>query len=346
LQSSGNDLLNLGFIFKKAAPGSKSKIFDPLPFRPIVRRRMSGNAQMEARLRTSLASFQSTIIDLDVKLLGGQIMRLIKDVGQLQVVTIGDLTVFGKSENDVPADVSDAMRYGTKFFDAVYYFSLETSVRPTIAAGVDLSAKLAENMMLTKKRLLWTAIFLMLRGSYPESKGMTMGSDVPAFLSKICMMTESPFDCASGLASFNLGSINPNWIREINWSQFAAPIRQRLGLGLAGYRALAPFKLYECRPEASDEAKKAFKWVRAVTQAPLDYAILSCTRDAALIARLGSFNQALGNLMLECFTRAQIQEMETAKIIYQIPTRDPRADTWRAWTAGGPLSLNDPIGLN
>lgn len=297
------------------------------------------------RLNAALARFTSNVIDLDVQILGKQIMRLIKDVGQLDVVLIGDLQVFGKSLTQAPGDVTEAMTYGTKFFDAVYYFSLEQQVRPTILVGSDESDKLEENMMRTKRRLLWTAIFLMLRGSYPESQGMQSGSDIPAFLLNICGMDESPEKCAKGLASFNLKSISPAWIREIQWTTFAAPIRQRLALGLAGYRSMAPFKLYSCKPTADQDAKDAYEWVKRVSQLPPDYAILSCTRSATMIGRLGSWNKALANLTLECFTKEQIEEMETNKILFQIPTRDPRADTWKAWTSGGDLVLNDPIGL-
>lgn len=303
-------------------------------------------ASTNARIAAALQSFQSDVIELDVALLGQQIMRLIKDVGQLEVVTVADLKVFGESGSTPPKDVTEAIRWGTKFFDAVYYFGLESALRPGITAGSDIGGDVSVAVMLTKKRLLWTAIFLMLRGSYPESTGTATGSDIPAFLVNICGMNESPCDCAAGLASFKLSSISPLWIREIQWSQFAAPIRQRLGLGLAGYRSLTPFKMYECRQEASDEAKEAFKWVRRITQAPADYAILSCTRSAALISKLGSWNAALGNLALECFSKEDLAEMENVRILYQIPTRDPRADTWRAWVSGGDLALTDPIGLN
>lgn len=303
-------------------------------------------ASTAARLSAALTTFQTDAIDLDVKVLGTQIMRLIKDVGQLDVITVGDLTVFGDQNGAAPVDVNGAMKWGTKFFDAVYYFALEASLRPAVQRGTDLGLELPAAVMQTKKRLLWTAIFLMLRGSYPESKGMQSGTDIPAFLTKICGMNESPHDCASGLASFNLGSISPQWIREIKWSQFAAPIRQRLGLGLAGYRSLAPFKMYECREDATEEAKAAFQWVRRITQQKPDYAILSCTRDADLISKLGSWNAALGNLSLQCFSQGTLAEMERVKIIFKIPTRDPRADTWRSWVSGGDLVLSDPIGLS
>lgn len=302
-------------------------------------------ASTTARLGAALASFKSDSIELNVAILGQQIMRLIKDVGQLDVITTGDLEVYGESELVAPKDVSEAMRWGTKFFDAVYFFALESSLRPKHGAGFDLADKLDGAISLTKKRLLWTAIFLMLRGGYPESSGMVPGKDIPAFLTKICGMNESPADCANGLASFNIGSINPQWIREIKWSQFAAPIRQRLGLGLAGYRSLAPFKMYECKAAASVEAKAAFDWVRQIATKPADYAILSCTRDAGLISKLGSWNAALGNLSLECFEKADLEEMESVKILFQIPTRDPRAETWRSWVSSGELHLADPIGL-
>lgn len=299
----------------------------------------------QTRINAALQTFTSTIVELDADVLGKQIMRLIKDVGQLQVITAGDLKVYGESETNPPKDVTTAMRYGTKFFDAVYYFSMEQTVRPNVVSGIDEVGKLDEIKMLSKRRLLWTAIYLMLRGGYPESTGSRPGADIPAFLVNICGMKESPATCAAGLASFDLKSINPEWIREIQWRTFAAPIKQRLALGLAGYRSMAPFKLYECKDNASPEAKAAYEWVRKIAMAGPDYSILSCTRSATLISKLGSWNKALGNLTLECFSKEQIEEMESIKILYQIPTRDPRADTWRAWTAGGDLVLSDPIGL-
>jgi hypothetical protein len=290
-------------------------------------------------------SFKTTIIDIDIDALGSKIGGLIADVGQLNVVSVGDLKVYGASDGTSPKDVKEALQWGTKFFDAVYYFALSEAQRPAVKVGIDGSKDIGESMLVVKKRLLWTAIFLMLRGSYPESQGMRIGSDIPAFLVNICQMKESPADTANGLASFSLGAVNPRWIKKIDWSKFASPIRQRLALGLAGYRQLGPFKLYDCRSDADQSVIDAFNWVRSITSRKLDYSILSATRDPALISRLGSWNKALGNLMLVCFTDAQLQEMVTNKIIFSIPVRDPRSDTWKSWSAGGELSLEDPIGL-
>jgi hypothetical protein len=308
--------------------------------------RISGGFEiMDARIVAALARFTSLSVSIDLEVLGLRINALVQDVGQLQTVTVGDLRLYLQNDGSVPTDVLSAMIAGSCFFDAVYYFGLEDAARPACLPATGVARPKDAVIATAKNRLLWTAIFLMLRGSYPESRGKTLGQDIPAFLVNICGMDESPADTAAGLASFSLQKINPGWIRWIEWSKMAPAIRQRLGLGLAGYRNLGPFRLYECRADAPAEARAAFGWIRNLLGSPPDYSILSCTRSARLISLLGSWNKALGNLMLLCFTPVELEEMVATKIIFQRPTHDPRADTWRAWVSGGPLVLTDPIGL-
>jgi len=302
-------------------------------------------ANVAARLEGRLKGLDAPAIDLPIDVLGPKIMNLISDVGKLHYVAIGDLRVFGANAATPPEDVKTAMRWGTKFFDALYYFAAPATDRPAVSAGVDAGNGLNEVVLLTKKRLLWTALFLMLRGSYPKSEGTAVGTDIPAFLVSIAGMTESPAATAAGLASFNLQNVPTGWIRYISWREFAPEIRQRLALGLAGYRMLGPFKVYNVLNDAPSDVKAAFEWVRHVTQAAPDFSILSATRSPEMIARLGSWNKALGNLILLAFSEEQIDEMVRIKILFARPVRDPRADTWRSWVSGGGLTLNDPIPL-
>lgn len=296
-------------------------------------------------MQAALQSFSLDVINVDVKALGDLIQSQIEEVGLLHTLSSGDIKVHGSNGAQPPADVINAMKRGTKFFDAVLYFGMPVAQRPKVTAGQLVETAEATIIADTKRHLLWMAIFCMLRGSYPSSAGNSTGSDVPAFLRNICGMSMSPAELSSSLASFDLVNIPLSWIRQIQWSGMHASIRQRLALGLAGYRMLGPFRLYSPRPDASDDAIAAFNWIKAVTQAPADYAIMSCTRSPTLIGRLGSWNAALGNLMLECFTKEQIAEMVKHRLIFAAPVHDPRADTWRAWVAGGALVLNDPIGL-
>jgi len=299
----------------------------------------------ELRVSTHLGNLQADLIPYDSSALGTLISDLISDVGQINYVSTGDIRVFGPAAGTPPRHVEEAMRFGTKFFDAVFYFAADVSKRPQVQAGADMGERFKPEVVKMKCRLLWTAVFLMLRGSYPSSEGNAIGSDVPAFLVNIAGMNESPSQVAAGLASFPLLKISTEWVRAIQWSVLAPSIRQRLALGLAGYRLLGPFKIYQCRADCPQDALDAFIWARNIATRPPDYKILSATRSAELIARLGSWNKALGNLMLIVFSAEQLQEMVQNKIIFQMPVRDPRADTWRTWSSGAELVLDSPIGL-
>lgn len=296
-------------------------------------------------MQEALNSFQISTIDYDIEVLGRLIMAQIRDVGRLHLLSIGDLEVFSSDAATPPVDVKAAVRYGTKFFDALLYFAIEQPRRPVPQAGVDVGDDLPTVIMNTKRYLLWMAIFLMLRGSYPSEAGNNVGTNVPAFLRNICGMDISPLELANKLASFDLKNLNPNWIKQIDWSGFAPEIRQRLALGLSGYRMLSPFGCYQTRADAPQDAVAAADYIRQVLARPLDYAILSCTRSPEIVNRFKSWNKALGNLMLIVFTDAQLDEMVANRIIFAKPTRDPRADTWRGWVAGGLPLLNDPVRL-
>jgi hypothetical protein len=297
------------------------------------------------RIQNSLNSYDSVVIRIDLTELGNRIHDLIVDVGQLYSVAVGDLIVFKDPAGAPPADVREAIRWGTKFFDAIYFFALDAANRPNCQDGVDIGNGLDGSLETTKKRLFWAALFLMIRGSYPSSPNAIVGADIPNFIANTCGMNCTPHACSDHLSSFDIRKVNPVWIKSIDWSQFAQPIRQRLALGLSGYRMLAPFKIYTCQPGVNAGVQAAYAYARAMANAPPDYALLSCTRSPAATARFGSLNKALGNLILECFSAADIAEMVNLRIIYAAPVHDRRHDTWTAWVAGGALAFTDPIGL-
>jgi hypothetical protein len=296
-------------------------------------------------MENALNSLRIAVVDYDIQELGMRIQEQIRDVGRLHLLSIGDLRVFGPNAGVAVVDVRQAIQHGTRFFDALFYFALPNDQRPQVQLGVVVQGELETTILSVKRRLLWMAIFLMLRGSYPSDAENNVGANVPAFLRNICGMDISPAALAESLATFNLRNINPNWIRHINWTTFAPEIRQRLGLGLAGYRLFSPFTCYQVRDGAPEDVRLACGWVAALAQRPADYAILSCTRSPDIVNRFKSWNRSLGNLILLAFTDAQIDEMVQNRIIYARPVRDPRSDTWRTWVLAGELVLNDPIQL-
>lgn len=284
-------------------------------------------------------------IDVELQSIGVLIQRLIADVSKLRVVSKGDLTVYMQASGGTPTTIMQAIQSGTRLFDAIYYFSAPDNSSITLQPH-DASRPQGEAAVaLMKKYLLWMFLFVMMRGSYPKSQGTARGTDVPSFLTQIVGMNVSPLTVSQGLCSFEIEKVPLGWLKTIKFGGMAPEIRQRLALGLPGYRMFGPFRFYLPRPDASAEAKAAHAWVVRIINKPLDWGLFSATRDPAIITRLGSLNKNLSNLMIECFTHDQLVEMASpaVKIIFEVPTRDPRGDGWRSWVQGGDLELNDPI---
>ena len=84
----------------------------------------------------------------------------------------------------------------------------------------------------------WLALYVMIRGNYPESAGVVVGADIPRFLQVNCHMHVSPARLAHHLASFSLRKLPFGWIMRIPWNTMAQSMRNRLGQGIAGYRYL------------------------------------------------------------------------------------------------------------
>jgi hypothetical protein len=304
------------------------------------------------RLAQAAQTLRSTNIKISLDDLSRIINQAIQDVSKIHFVAPEDLNVYavdatstGTSVGTPPKDLVQALESGTKFFDGVYYFSMTEALRPAVKANPAGVTKDENLVAVAKQYLFLQALHVMIRGDYGKSTGTAAGADVPAFLSQICGMRVSPAALSAGLCSFSIEKVPKGWIKGLQWSDMAQSVQQRLGLGLAGYRLLGPFKLFPCKQDASPEAKAAYEWVKALAGQPFDWALHSATRDPGLISKLGSFNKALTNLVLECFTPEQIAIMinPQVKILSVQPIRDPRANTWISWGNSAPLVLKDPI---
>jgi len=288
----------------------------------------------------------SVVIRLDIERLGNHIHQLIVNRGQLRNVLPTDLTVYAVNGNAAPVDVSQAVSTGTKFFDAVYYLSCPDMQRPALHPPLNDLISPEVRRANTVDNLLWCALFLMLRGGYGLSTGKTTGTDIPNFLKSICSMNVSPKENSDALASFDINKVPPTWIKLIRWSEFAPEIRMRLSLGLSGYRMFAPFKYYKPKQNASQEALEAYQFVQKINNAKFDYSILPATRSASMTQKFGSLNHVLGQLLLACYTPEQLGEMVKLKMIFQLPTLDPRYNNWQSWKSTDSIELIDPIGLD
>lgn len=313
-----------------------------------------GEVEENARkLSGMILGIRSDVVHIDIGKLGKDLAAIIEPAAHVRQVLRGDLHVFYKKKAgddpaaaEEPGSITEAMKYGTRFFDAYVYFSMMPDDRPPVAVGQidtrDDEAIAAE----LGKRMAWMALHLMIRGNYPEVDTQEPGKDVPQFLLETFGVQETPRAVSRGLASFPLSKIDPGWIKVIDWGTAGPEIRQRLGLSLAGYRLLGMFKNYRPKSDADRIEKDVFKYVREIAHMPLDYSILSATRQPSLVAKFGPWNKNLTNAILSIFSQADIADAVKHKVLSVMPKPQRNAENWRSWPSIGHGFLKDPVKMD
>jgi len=134
---------------------------------------------------------------IDWDWLAGYIAKLIRQAGANSLVLPSDLRVRNIRADLPPQHVTEAMMYGTKFFDAAIYFALAIQDRPRVSQGERVRIGPEQMKKETCTHLLWVALFLMIRGHYPSAEGTAVGRNIPKFLRANCMMNVSPAQLAT-----------------------------------------------------------------------------------------------------------------------------------------------------
>lgn len=299
-----------------------------------------------------MASMNGPEVEIDFNLLGAELMGMISNAAHVTRVEVGDLKIFGDPETEneageltAPRDVLDALMWGTKFFDARFFFMLDVTRRPVVQPGTRLTDPESTVVANVGRRLSWMAMYMMLRGGYPSTDANVVGVNVPKFLMDIFGAGLSPKGVADELASFPLNKIKPDWIKTMDWSRAGVEFGQRLGLAVAGYRILGMFKIYRHKSDADATEVAAYNWIRELAQQPADYDIMSITRSPALISRLGPWNKNLYSAVYHIFSDQDIQEAVAHKIIPIQARLNTGVYNWKNWASIPITFLNSPVKL-
>lgn len=297
------------------------------------------------RLAEGMGTIPTAVIDIDAISLAKAVWSYLRDVANIHNVTSADLTIFNDATGKQPTTVKECLENGCKFFDSIYYIALENKNKVDHKRFDSVPGREVLSIGDVQRNLLLLYLYIMFRGNYPINDGKTIGKDIPAFLNNMLGFKNTPLSIAESLASFNIQKVPIDWIKHIDVKKFSPAIQQRIALGCPGYRMMTPFIHYECKQGVSQLVKDTHEWVRQIAMRPADWGIFPGTRDPSIIQRLGALNKNLGNLMLECFTSVQLQEMasQNIKMIYEIPVHDARYENWRVWSKITDLDLNNPI---
>lgn len=232
------------------------------------------------------------------------------------------------------------MACGTKFFDALYYLSLPDNLRPEVVDPVELldinqnftCYETFDDPMTLAKYLFFIYFYYLTRASPPQVPLTGLPAPVPKFLRDVLGIRDDLSQIIDYVCSFPLEQMDAGWVRHIKFDGLGQETLMRFGLGVAGYRMAAPFKLLDLPADKEVQFRAAYNVAKSfATQAPCwDFHPL--TRSANVLNMYGNLNKNLANLMLECFPAQALTELETLRTIFEFPVRDPAHLNYRAWT--------------
>lgn len=248
----------------------------------------------------------------------------------------------------LPANVSkvtlvELLGIGMKLFDAIVW----------LTAGRPQSHPLIEDPVMRKEDILsmhdiarsvfFCYFMLITQARYPASSSNKDKPKIPNFLRTIMGMDKEQHHYVEAICSFAPQKFDPAWARHVKFSGFGQEVLSRFGLGVAGYRMFGPFGLYNYRPDMDKSLIPAFNFARKIAKSPSSWNVHPLTRDPNILTSRGNLNKNLNNLMLECFTDAELDEMVKVKIIYAKPQRDPNHRNYKMWTEEDDISGNSRI---
>lgn len=300
----------------------------------------------------ALGNIDFNVVDIQPKIVAEAFQVFLERGSRITGVSLDSIStaVVKIPANGTKPNLADLLSVGMKLFDAVVWI---TAGRPTShplkenpAMKSDTIPKVAD----IAKSLVYCFFFLLTQARYPTFSaendaelGREKAPKVPNFLEKILGMREDQSHYVTMLTSFPPEQFNPVWIKHVRFENFGQELMARFGLGVAGYRMFAPFKLYTPKESMSDDLRNAFAFARAVAEHEPTWDVHPTTRNPAVLTARGNLNKNLGNLILECFDDAQITEMIDSRVLYGKPVRDANHRNYKTWAAGDNISGNDAI---
>lgn len=232
-----------------------------------------------------------------------------------------------------PLTVDYFLQFGNPLFEILFYLALPVADRPAIRAVPAPGAgwTVFTGAMCTEA-LFVQYFFILIRGSYSEAGGTTVGADIPNFLANVMGLSLSPYTYARRLAGFNLIKVDPRWVRHINLGALGQAAQNRLGLGVAGYRLLNPFRFLTPRAGLPANIMAAVGVAQSFYNAGYNWDFHPATRSGNVLATYGPINANLANLALVAFEVADLQALVASRALFQLPINNPVARNFTNWT--------------
>lgn len=305
---------------------------------------MSVTNNYTANFATASANaYKINIIDFSPQDLANVLSPFLNQGSKPSYLTRDDLNVYKikyKTNSSVPAgdridetsNFSALMSIGNnKFFDVLFFLSLDPSERPTMTEIQEGSSDPPTQSGDICRALFVQYFFILTRGRVSSAATAAVGTDMPKFLKVVLNCSESPLHYMEVVASFDMHKIGYEWVRHVPFGSMAREAVSRFGLGVAGYRMFSPFKMLQPRTGLPANIMRAVEIARQMATANASWDLHPATRDNSILQTYGPLNANLGNLMLEAYDNTDLAALVATKALFQIPTEDPMARQYRNW---------------
>jgi len=281
----------------------------------------------------SLSSLKLTTLLIDPVILANKLQAFVHAGSRRFKVDKSELRVYKPNDKTVQniSNINELLEQGTPFFDALFFMAIDPLERPPSAQRPLNTAIQANTVAQISDALFYQYFFILTRGSASEDTSTALGTAVPNFLRTVMALDQAPVVYARRLASFNINKVDPSWARHIQIGPIGAEATNRFGLGVAGYRLLAPFKLAAPMAGISPNLMASYEVARSMATSPASWDIHPATRDPNILQRYGPLNKNLEGLMVEVFPPEQIADWVANKVLFKAPTIDPKFVQYRTW---------------
>lgn len=275
------------------------------------------------------------VIDIDPEQTAIAFQAYLNAASKLTGVAITQISrrVSKVPQNPDTVTLVDLLKAGMKLFDAVVWLHAGRPKDHPLQADPTITPEAIPSLQDVSKALFFAYFMLLTQARYPVSRLAKDKPAVPNFLRSIMGLDQPQEYYVEMICSFEPQLFDATWVKFITFRSFGQQAVSRFGLGVAGYRLFSPFGAYDPKPDMDPSLRPAFDFARAVSKAKMSWNIHPLTRDPNILTARGNLNKNLGNLILDCFTAEQIQEMTASRMLFRVPDRDANHKNYKTWTA-------------
>lgn len=280
------------------------------------------------------------LIHIDPSETASSFQAYLDTASKLTGVSLEDISVRvgSRPQNESTVTLVDLLKVGMKLFDAVVWLHAGRPTSHPLRVDPTITPDKIPSLHTVARAVFYCYFMLLTQARYPSPASAKEKAKIPNFLRVIMGMEEAQETYVETICSFEPQKFDPTWVKYIRFENFGQEVLSRFGLGVAGYRMFGPFKLYDPKPSMPSALQGPFDFARTLAKSPATWDIHPLTRKPTVLTTRGNLNKNLGNLILECFSDDQIDEMVKTKIIFQKPVHDPQHRDYKTWVAQDDIS--------